>query len=193
MATGDLSSESELWGQFNLAENNPDPGGGILYALRYSPEHLAAQRQGVVLALGDLGVRLYDLGEGIGAAYSETPVSEHWKIPLLLEELSVINEADEYASSGLGGAQSIPELVPAIRSIYFSYLEGYRSTGDPEPLAVAGLLVDEAIPGLIRDLIVAQDQSGVLSKKDQAALRELQEFSSRQSHVLASGEFVLFG
>ena len=44
-------TDKTLWEEFNLAENNPDQGGGILYALRYNADRIKAHREAVVGAL----------------------------------------------------------------------------------------------------------------------------------------------
>ena len=54
--------DKTLWDYFNLAEQNPDQGGGILYCLRYDQPRIKAHQVCVVNALKSLGLDLVEIG-----------------------------------------------------------------------------------------------------------------------------------
>ena len=109
--------ENELWREFNLADLNPDSGGGILYASRFSFEKLKAMREPVVAAIKSLGIYLEGT-EGLAIEVhleSERDAPSDNQLMPLLEELSVINEALE-----LG--QKNPNILPINLTEYITGL-----------------------------------------------------------------------
>lgn len=180
--------DKTLWEEFSLAENNPDPGAGILYCLKYSEDRIKAHREAVIKVLKGLGIEMEEIEEGVAVIPAHKPDdSESRKLLILLEELSCLNEAQEYKEAGLKDVHTIPQLTEALTSLYYKLL-GERRMAD------AYNLVDVSIPQIVRDLSIAQEQNGVLSKTDKDALMELETFAKRVTERLAgSNRLVVFG
>ncbi len=178
---------SDLEKQFNLAEGNPDQGGGILYCMRYSRDHIEEHHAQIVGALKRIGITFTDEGDNIGArADAElSPETERQAI-LLLEELSVINEAREYKEVGLDDIKNIPELSGYLMTTFFSLLKSKN-------LVDAYNFVTIFIPRIIRDIMLADRQNKVLTNKDRIALNELSEFVKSKEKLLNSNRITILG
>ncbi len=180
--------EKTLWELFNLAEKNPDQGGGILYCLRYNADQLKEHHKAVVSAL-EANIKMEDYGDnGIGVVLKkQLTESETDNVMVLLEELSVLNEAQEYIDVGFGKYKNLQDLKYGLMSNYLSLLNNRE-------LADAYNLVQSAIPQLVRDIFVAHRQNNVLSGKDKRTMGELASFSKNHTRILNKPEgFVLFG
>lgn len=174
--------ETDLWSQFNLGENNRDPGGGILYNLRYSPEQLAVKRETIKAALVSMGISLVDRGDEVGVT-AEDVVEDGDVIEramYLLEELSVINEAQEYAQAGFADIKSIPALVSYLIAAYYQCLLKSGESGLDDAYDIVTVIV----PQIVYDLSIADGQNSVLSNRDRIVLKELGDFGSAQQQRL---------
>ena len=180
--------EKTLWELFNLAEKNPDQGGGILYCLRYNADRLKEHHKAVVSAL-EANVEMEDYGDnGIGVVLKrQLTESETDNVMVLLEELSVLNEAQEYAEVGFGAYKNLQDLKNGLMGRYLSLLENRE-------MADAYKLIQAAIPQIVRDISTAHRQNNVLSGKDKRTMGKLDSFSKNHTRILNSPEgFVLFG
>lgn len=95
----------ELGEQFNLRGMNLDAGGGLLYALRYSPEILELKMHSILDRLHEWGFEFIEFEEdciGIQPMGGETVTEYSSIVPIMAEELSVISDARFYQSQGLG-------------------------------------------------------------------------------------------
>ncbi|MBI2129554.1 hypothetical protein HYU07_04910 [Candidatus Woesearchaeota archaeon] len=178
-----------LWERFNLAEKNPDRGGGILYCLRYDYDRINAHRECIVAALKSMKFQLEEVDGGI-AAVPEKPLTDHEgnKAYILLEELSVLNEAQEYIEAGYGYIKNIEALKDRLVSHYLSVFSKSKNLID------AYNFVDMVIPEIVHDIRVADAQNGILSNKEKKTLDDLLEFSKRQTNLLnARGGLAVIG
>lgn len=185
-----MNAEDKMWKEFNLAEQNPSPGGGILYCLRYTREHIEAHHQHVVTALKELGIQLQDVTEGIAVVPTrELDEVERQRVMHLLEELSVQNEAIAYHGAGFGACKTIGEL----QNHLVSAVEGCMSRTHQD-LPTAYDLVTITIPQLVRDLRVSHRQNDVLSALDLDTLEALADYARRKEDLLnRPGGVVVFG
>ena len=166
--------ETDLWTQYNLAERNPDVGGGIAYCLRYNSESLSIKRDYVIDALKSLTLDIEEHGEGLAVSFpKDASCSETQRVVLLLEELSVLNDALDYARVGLDQYSSVSELCNGIKINYFDSLSS--------DIVQAYNLVDMFVPAIVRELRIADMQNGILSSKDKESLDGLVAFA--QNHV----------
>ncbi len=171
---------SDLEKQFNLAERNPDQGGGILYCMRYSGEHIDEHHAQIVEALKRMGITFTDEGDNIGArADTELSPEAERQVTLLLEELSVINEAREYKEAGLDDVKNIRELSDYLISTFYSLLKSKN-------ISDAYNFVTVFIPRIISDISLADRQNKVLTNQDRAALDKLSEFMKSKEKQLNS-------
>lgn len=170
-------AEEELWEQFNLGENNPDPGGGILYCLRYSMDRLIEHRRIIIAALKKYGAEMEDLGEDIGVVLKMNTEESKEGIIYTLEELSVLNEAIGYKIRIDEGINSLEQLKCGFISAYFELLK-------ERELAEAYDLVSMTIPMIVRDINTAHSQNNVLSEQEKKSLDELASFSEKQTEYL---------
>lgn len=178
--TSAAEKQSSLWEVFNLAEHNPDQGGGILYCLRYTEEVLVGKQRQVVSALTKLGFTLKEVEQGIEAASSHNlSDSDYRRAGALFEELSVINEALEYKQGGFDRIKSIQDLKNTIIGDFFGFLERRK-------LAEAYDLVSVVVPTLVRDIARADRQNKLLTRQDKVALQELQDFARKKEKFLNS-------
>lgn len=183
-----IESSSEIWLQFNLGEQNPSPGGGILTCLRCSREEIEERHPSVVSAIQDMGVSLEDIDTGI-AVIPQNPLSQEDTVKLmaLLEQLSVLNEALEYHGAGYGAFHTIAELRNGIVSQFLTLLI------DQKDLPGAYNLVDLVVPEIVRDIRVTHKRESILSQDEEHELDELTEFAkikvrqlNRQSVLIGS-------
>jgi len=175
--------QAELWQQFNLAENNPDPGGGILYAIRYAAEDLKAHQAKVIESLMVDGASIQEAGIGLGVHLGGLSHEQRERALLILEELSVVNDALEYYDAGVN-ADSIEALAGQLISAYYAGLT-------PAKKVDAFDLVSDGIPQITREIQHAHAQNGVLSAEDLSKVMELQEFASRQANILGGHNIVI--
>ncbi len=173
-----MESSSELWRQFNLAEQNPSPGGGILTCLRCSREEIEERHPGIVSAIQDMGVDLKDIDTGI-AVIPQNPFSEENAIKLmaLLGQLSVLNEALEYYDVGFGVFNNIAELKNGIVSAVLQLLTERK-------LVDAYDLVDRVVPQIVRDIRITNRQENVLSPDEIGDLDALDRFAQTKVRQL---------
>jgi uncharacterized membrane protein YecN with MAPEG domain len=173
--------EKSLWEEFNLAQANPDRGGGILYCLRYPEDRLRAHQKQVISAINDLGAVPKDLGEFITVVPGrEWDLHERRRVAYLLEELSVLNEALEYVDVGFGVFNNVSELKDGL---IMHYLDALLKRGD---VLHAYGLVTSTIPGIAKDLRTAHEQNRVLSPQDEVALRDMEFFSLMHTNMMDS-------
>jgi hypothetical protein len=182
----EIPKEKDLWKQFNLGKNNPSPGGGILYCLRYSPERIEAHQESVISALENIGAEIIDLGQGLGISLKGLGESEQRRAVILLEELSVLNEAQEYHEAGFGRYRSISELKDGLICSYLRALERDQ--------VAAYDLVDVNIPQIVRDISIADKQNKILNSLEREEIKELSDFARRQvEHMNHPGGYIVFG
>ena len=178
MAIG--NKEKTLWEQFNLRDYNLDQGGGILYCIRYSPERLSAHRNAIIRSLESRGIYIEEAEDRLGVGSRRTQNHEERNSALMmLEELSVLNEATEYQEAVFGQYRSIRELVDGIKT---SVLEGISQ----ESLVDTYNFLEMSVPQIVRDIRIADQQNKVLCNKERQALNSLMEFASRQVRQLNS-------
>jgi hypothetical protein len=176
-----------LWEEFNLGENTADPGGGILYCLRYDSDRINSHREQVIRTLKSYGIELNDVDEGI-AAVPDHPMTSNEKMIVynLLEELSCLNEAQEYNEAGYGRMNSVRGLGSSLILYYFELVK--------ENIVDAYNLIDLAIPELVRDIKIADRQNNVLGPEDRKALEELASFAERHVRMHnRPGGYVIIG
>ena len=189
MTRDTLWSMDSLEKQFNLAENNPDQGGGILYCIRYNREHIDEHHAQVVEALKHMGITFKDEEGGNGIAVNaENTLSqdEERRTLALLEELSVINEARKYKDAGLDDVKSITELSNRLMLTYHALL-------DAKNLADAYNFVDIFIPRVVNDIHLADQQNKILSAEDRKAVKELYSFARSKEKFLNKNKSVVLG
>ncbi len=175
--------------QFNLAENNPDQGGGILYCMRYEREHIEEHHAQVIAALKAMGISFREEGESGIAAESQDDLDpeQQRRRFALLEELSVINEAREYKEAGLDGVKSVSELSNRLVVTFHGLLRSRK-------LANAYDFVTVFLPMIISDIRLADKQNKVLSSEDRAALDKLSAFVvSKERFLNSPGGFTVLG
>jgi hypothetical protein len=177
--------DAELWSQFNLREQNPDQS-GILYAIRYDTEDLLAHRNVVVETLAGTGAQIVELAPGvIGVDGSGIDRADKPRAKILLEELSVTSEAIEYHEAGLNPG-SIDELAEHLKS---RLIQGIAIGAD----AVAFDFANIQISQIVRDIVGAQEQNGVLSAADYKIVKDLGEFAATKAQQIASGSIITLG
>ncbi len=177
----------DLWKQFNLGERNPAKGGGILYCMRYSKDRLEAHQEQVIGALKEMGATIADVGNGgIGLSLGHVADGINENAVLLLEELSVLNEALEYHQAGFGACKSFGSLKNRFISGYFELLDRDKVS--------AYDFVDLGIPLIMRDIAVSANQGKKLKAHERKTLQELGSFASRQVELHnRPGGFVIIG
>jgi hypothetical protein len=173
--------------QFNLGPANPDQGGGILYCMRYSSEHIEEHRAQVLAALKDIGLTFKDHKEGIAVEAQNTLSPEDEERTLaLLEELSVINEAEEYIDAGLDGVKNIKDLYNRLVLSFMALL-------DKRNLVDAYNFVTVFIPTIVSDIWLADQQNHVLSAEDRRLVEELASFAQSKEKMLNNNRSVILG
>ena len=166
-----------LWEEFNLGEANLDVGGGIAYCLRYNSDSLSTKRNQVVSFLRNQELELQENNGGLEVIFSrEFSDEEFEKVAIMVEELSVLNDALDYASVGLDKYRNILELSNGIKSTYFSLLKSDKVD--------AYNLVDMFVPQIVRELYAADRQNNILSREDKESLEGLISFAQSQTRLL---------
>lgn len=177
----------DLWKVFNLAENNPDRGGGMLYLLRYGSENLKEHQKVIISVLEAMPVEIEDVGEGLGIKPKRhLTEAEFSNLKLFLEELSVVNEALEYAEGGFEGVDSIRALKDKLIVAFLGTLSAGNKIAAYDLFDITG-------PEIIRDMRYADRNGGVLSEEDRAALNELQDYAAHKVKTLGGRSLVLIG
>ena len=177
--------DRELWEAFNLAEKNPDRGGGILYCIRYGSDRLKAQQDIVISKLQAMSVEIIEVENQLGIKIKPGMTkSERETMLIMLEELSVVNEALEYGGVGLGNMGSLDMLKNALVGSYFNLLGRDK--------VAAYDIVDMVIPEIVSDIRHAEKQGKVLSSAERKILDDLAGFAARQVENM-NGTQVLFG
>ena len=179
------AAELSLWNQFNLAEDNPDPGGGILYAVRYGTESLLAHRNVVTEVLINSGATICELDyNGLGVDVSAVKGDDMPLVTVLLEELSVVSEAIEDHDAGLD-VESIADLSDHLRkALAVGLVTDQLTTFD---------IANITIPQMVRDIETAHNQNNVLSPEDQTIVRGLGEFAARRAEQIANNGIMIIG
>ncbi|MBI2657725.1 hypothetical protein HYX08_03445 [Candidatus Woesearchaeota archaeon] len=181
-------AKKTLWEEFNLAENNPDQEGGILYAMRYDAERIKAHRGAVVGALRDIGIEFQEVDNLIGMFPKNVlSESETRRVYALAEELSVLNEATEYQEAGFGRFKTWGELKDGLVSHYFSLLL------DKKDLVGAYNLATMVIPQIVRDLRIAQAQGKPFSSGEKRTIDDLLAFAISRERQLNHPRLVFIG
>ena len=176
---------SNLWMEFNLRENNPDVGGGILYCLRYDSKILAHKRDYIISNLNSQGLKIKEHGEDLAVIPpKDMRESGFQKTVLLLEELSVLNDALDYASIGLDQYNSLFELKNGLITNYFNMLK-------PDQVGAYNF-VDLFIPQVAKELYIADKQNKILSSSEKDELEQLVSFAEDQVKSLNnSGDSII--
>jgi hypothetical protein len=165
----------ELWQQFNLARGNPSPGGGIFYCMKYSKERLEAHQAQIISVLTGSGATIRESRGGLGVAFKKMDDDGKTRAVRLLEELSVLNEALEYHSVGIGECRNIEDLKNHLISRYFESLARDKVS--------AYNLVDVVIPQIVKDVSISDLQGLGLKAHEKRTLAELKQFASRQVEI----------
>ncbi len=173
--------EIDAWTGFNTHDDNQDPGGSWLYAMRYSEENLREHQDSVISTIQGIGVTMHQSPDGGLYLGSEHDLSEAemQKLLILAEELTVTNEALEHSALKLYG-KSVEDLARMYQTAFL----GSISTGNTE--AAGGMLRVE-MPGLVSDLSRAQADNGPLSEKDYKAVVDLGDFVANKTAALMGG------
>jgi len=170
--------EKTLWDYFNLAENNQDQGGGILYCLKYNSGRIKAHQESVVAAIKTMGIELEGVGEEIAAKSSRALNKEEKnRCYPLFEELSCLNEALEYVDAGIGEYNSVGDLIVGLKSKYGVFLINKK-------LRDAYNLVAMEIPQFVEDLRIADKQNKILSSSEREGLEDLMSFAKEKEAFL---------
>jgi len=170
--------DRELWEAFNLAKNNPDRGGGILYCIRYGSERLKAHQDTLISALQAMPLEIIEVENQLGIKIKpDMTESKRETLLIMLEELSVVNEALEYVQAGLGDLGSLDKLKTALQGTYFNLY-------DSRALTDAYNFVSMSIPEIVRDIRHSDTHNDVLSSAERKILDELMTFAIRQERIL---------
>ncbi|MBW2995923.1 hypothetical protein KY332_01350 [Candidatus Woesearchaeota archaeon] len=180
--------EKSLWHEFNLGETHPAQGGGLMYCLRYDIGRINTHHETVVSALESQGVTLEDAGDLIRVNPGKNlNDSQKNSLVLMLEELSVLNDARAYASMGYDKYNDFEELKNGLVSAYFDLLE-HSNIADAYNFLTLG------ITQIIKDAKIADMQNKCLKSNERAALKELTSFVKKQDRLMnLPGGFVLYG
>ena len=178
---------TNLWVEFNLGENNQDVGGGILYCLRYDSKILDHKRDYIISNLNSQHLNIKEHGKDLAViAPIDMSPSDLQRTFLLLEELSVLNDALDYASIGLDQYNSLFELRNGLITNYFDMLK-------PDQVGAYNL-VDMFIPQVAKELYIADKQNKILSSSERNELEQLVSFAEGQVKVLENPrDWVILG
>ncbi len=113
--------------------------------------------------------------------------SETRRLCILLEELSILNEAEEYHAAGYGKYHTIEQLKDGLVSAYNHYLDMNR-------LPQAYDIIDMVIPEIVADITTSDAKSRFLSTKERQTLTDLLAYAKRQVNLHNyPGGFVIIG
>lgn len=176
-----------MWADFNLRDRNPDPGGGILYALRFEGQDLEAHRQKVIDNMLGSNAEIAESKSGaMMVNLSAVDPADRLRYSLLLEELSVTNDAIFYAGNGVE-----PDTVESFsESLKDNFFRALFENG-PEQLPALYNQVSNAIPEIVGDIIKAHEDNDVLSSDQYKAIRDLGNFAATQSAIICG--FIIIG
>lgn len=171
-------TDKTLWEQFNLAEQNLDPGAGILYCLRHSEDRIRGHQESIIEALQSLSISLKEVEEAIAVVLPQPlPEDQFQRVYLLLEELSCLNEAIEYIECGYGQYRNIAQLTAGLATAYYQCLKDHHLPRAYDMVAVV-------IPQIVRDITIADHQNDVLSSSERRELTDFMEFARRNEQLL---------
>jgi len=147
--------------------------------LRYGQEHIEAHRANVIRAIQNMQVELREDGpDGIAVFPQQSlPPEDGERLVILLEELSVQNEALEYQAAGFGECNTIGDL----RNSIISHVESLLPNID---LVEAYNIVTISIPQIVRDIRIAHLQNKVLSPQEVEELDGLASYAQRTARIL---------
>lgn len=174
-----------MWQSFNLYDNNPDPGGSWLYAIRYEEEDLVAHQSNVIEVMQGLGFTMFQLENGtlgISADHDLTQ-DEFERFMILTEELTVTNEAIESSHIRLYG-KGIVGLVNTYKTGFTMALVN----GDKK--AAATMLRNE-MPQLVSDLSRAQLDNSPLTETDYQEVLSLADFTAKKMDAVMNGDGIM--
>lgn len=178
-------NEMEAWRSFNTADNNEDPGGSWLYALRYSEADLRDHQSTVINVIKEMGITIHQLPEGglyLGSDH-DLPDEEVQKVVLMAEELTVTNEALEHSGLELHGS-NLAKLADMYKVVFLSSI----ASGDKK---TAGGMLRVEMPQLVSDLSRAQSDNEPLSEEDYQVVVDLGDFVASKTAILMSGDGIM--
>ncbi|MEK7594410.1 MAG: hypothetical protein AAB436_02110 [Patescibacteria group bacterium] len=162
---GSEQNQSPLWHNYHMGAADPDPGGGILYALRYTQDHLDTQRDLVINVLTDAGSTIQVLDERlVHVDLSAAPEEDHPKLFVMLEELGVLNKALEHKQVGIEQG-TVEELAHNI----LDDVEVALDRADEDTIKLQAMYVLQ----IVQELTTAHEQNQVLSVRDREAVASL--------------------
>ncbi len=162
---------------YNQHENNPDLWWWLFYCIRYDKNMLLFKRQVVADALTRLWVIGKKTCKWIEISLPENISKElEFKINILLEEILVINGAIAYNNFGLWKANSISDLCNLLKQ---ECDEVYRGG-----IVDAFTYIGSVMPWIVKNLRIAHQQCGILSKIDLKAIDELSSFAEKSCEGL---------
>lgn len=154
-----------LWESYNLREQNPDIGGGVLYAIRYDFNILNDKREQIITELN----RVSEIKQSENSIYL-VPRDKNKSLDCLgnlAEKLSVLNDAIYYCEMGFEWCKSVEDLTNYCVKSYLQVLE-------ENDLENSKYLINILFPDLITRLSTAHLQNKVLSKTDLKNLKRLE-------------------
>lgn len=163
-------SEPDLWRQFYF-DLNISPRGGILTCLRCTLQEIETFHASVVSDIQNLGVTFEEVDGGI-AAVPESPLSpdDKEKLLVLLQQLTMQNEALDYTAVGYGAFRTISELRNGLMIEVSNLMSQVQ-------LAEAYDLADRVIPQIVRDTRITDSREHLLSPQEQLDLDSLSKFA----------------
>lgn len=174
-----------MWRCFNLGEANEDPGGSWLYAMRYSADDLKQHQEAVIAKMQRMGVLILELADGTLGMGTNHELSDDDmnRFMILIEELTVTNEALEHACIDLHGKTTVN-----LADIYKTSFAGALAVGNKT--SAAGMLRIE-IPQLVSDLTRAQFDNEPLVDRDYQAIVDLGNFAAQRIGMLMNGDAII--
>lgn len=154
---------NSLWKEFNLAENNQDQSWWILYAMKYSREVLEVKREYVTKAIELLEVKPIDKWDLIEVRISGLSKDDIQRLYLLLEELSVINEALEWKEWWVEGFDFIIKLKNHLIQLRIDWIYNKANSYNSAVEAI----------NLARTLLEAHKENNIFNRKQLDQINEL--------------------
>lgn len=170
-----------LWSELDLGEHNPDPGGGILYALYYESDQLRDHQTRLIDSLAQIGCSICEQEDGLQIDISKIDQNDQDGVIFLLEELSVTNTALMHVEDG---ATPMP-LEKFIAELKNAFFVGLMQTRPDLPTLYN--YVDQELPNLVTGILTTHERSGTLTPESEKAVRELGEFATYQVKKLNRG------
>lgn len=174
--------EKSLWEEFRIGEELFMDVEGILYASRFSLDRITIHREQVIVALKSMGIEMSEVEEGIGIhGHTDSNIGN---VSLLLEELSVLNQATDYKAAGINGVE---DLQKRYSLAFLRYSEERR-------LPEAYDMVTIEIPRLVSGLRAADIHNSVLYPHERKALEDLLTFAKHKDDLMnGHGGYVILG